>query len=166
MVFATATAAPRPKTKNIATISLLLACIFVVMAVGQLFSFEKFIPLLEDYQLPGGYGTAVLTAGGLVTAEVFALPFLLRMELSPLMRITSMVCGWLVAAIWLFLVFWANVAPNSLMNIGLFGASVKLPVGWWAVLVVAALSILAGWATWGMWPLRQVVKSAPKSLKK
>ena len=101
MAFTQSILAPQPRTKNSATVALLLAGILVIMAVGQLFSFEKFIPLIESYWLPGGHGTAVVVASLLVTAEVFALPFLLRMRLSTLMRIVSMVAGWLVVAGWL-----------------------------------------------------------------
>lgn len=159
MAFTQSILAPQPRTKNSATVALLLAGILVIMAVGQLFSFEKFIPLIESYWLPGGHGTAVVVASLLVTAEVFALPFLLRMRLSTLMRIVSMVAGWLVVAGWLKLAIWANVAANALSNIGFFGVHVMLPVGWWAVLFTLALGVLFVWAAWGLWPLKQSQKN-------
>lgn len=158
MAFARSTAARQPRTKNSATVAVLLAGVLVVMIVGQLFSFEKFIPMIESYWLPGGHGTAVVVASLLVTAEVFALPFLLRMRLSKLMRVVSMVAGWVAIAGWLKLAVWANVTTNELSNIGFFGVHVPLPVGWWAVLFTLALGVLFAWAAWGLWPFKQPTK--------
>ncbi len=152
-ILAVATDAAHPKTHNVKQIALLYAFILVLMVVGQLFSFEKFIPLVESFWIPGGHGTATLVACVIVVGEVFALPFLLRMRLSPLMRVFSMACGWIVALLWLKLTFWAVLGTNSIDNVGLFGASLRLPVGWWAVLFSLALCILSAWASWGMWPL-------------
>jgi hypothetical protein len=152
--FATTTMPPKPKTSRVVTVSLLLAFLLVCMAVGQLFSFEKFTPLIESFNLPGGNGTGMLVAGLVVVCEVFALPFLLRMRVSPLMRATSMVCGWMVAAIWLILALWLNMTVNMVSTVGLFGVKIPLVVGWWAVFYAVAIGILAGWASWGMWPLR------------
>lgn len=158
MTFAIATTAPKPKTKNSQIIALFLAGLLVVMAVGQLFSFEKFIPLIETYLLPGGYGMAVLVASLLVISEVFALPFLLRMKMSLLMRYVSMACGWIVAAVWLKLTLWANVIPTDVQNVGFFGPKVELFVGWWATLFAAALIVLVVWAAWGLGPFGRAKK--------
>lgn len=150
MIFVQSTAAPKPRTQLSANIALFFAGIVLVMALGQLFSFEKFIPLIESYRLPGGASTALLVACILVTLEVFALPFLLRMQLSKLMRTVSMVAGWLVVTAWLKLALWVNLTVNEVDNIGLFGVHVQLPVGWWAVLFVLALGVQAAWASWGL----------------
>lgn len=152
------TVAPKPRTENTKIVALLLAGILTIMVVLQLFSFEKFIPLIESYGLPGGHGTATLVAGILVVTEVFALPFLLQMPLSKLMRIVSMVCGWLAVSLWFKLSLWANLTANGIDNMGFFGASVNLPVGWWAVLFTAALGVLAVWSAWGMWPVTSSAK--------
>ena len=87
--FALAEPAGKPKTDNIRMIALLLAVILLVMVLAQLFSFEKFVPLIEKFGFPGGEAMAVLVAGVIVISEVFTLPFLLRMRLSPLMRLFS-----------------------------------------------------------------------------
>jgi hypothetical protein len=147
------TVAPTPRTENSKTVALLLAGLLAIMVLLQLFSFEKFIPLLESYGLPGGHGTATLVAGVLVVTEVFALPFLLQMPMSRLMRIVSMVCGWLAVSLWLKLSLWANLTTNSIDNVGFFGTSVSLPIGWWAVLFTAALGVLVIWSAWGLWPV-------------
>lgn len=153
MKFARAEPAPAPKTDTVPRVALFYAAILLVMAVAQLFSFERFIPLIEGFGLPGGRATAALVAGTVVIVEVFALPFLLRMKLSPLMRATSMVCGWLAVAVWLKLAIWVNIMVGGGGTIGFLGPDIILPVGWWSVPCVIALGILAAWASWGMWPL-------------
>lgn len=142
----------KPKTDNIRMISLSLVTFFVILAVTQLFKFEDFPGVIAGFWLPGGETTAKLLAALLVTGEVLALPFLLSMRLSPAMRFFSMVLGWLVIGTWLFLALWANLTTNVIGSMGIFGATLALPVGWWAVFFFAALAVLAGWAAWGMWP--------------
>ena len=153
--FVQATQPPHPKTKNIRAVSLALAGVFVVMAVAQLFTFEKFPAVIEGMWLPGGGFMSSVRAALVVVFEVGAVPFLLSMRLSPAMRFVSMVSGWLAIAAWLGASVWQNVAPGVVSNSGLLGATVKLPVGWWNVLFCLALGVLAAWAAWGMWPLKK-----------
>ena len=148
----TVTSPPQPKTKNIVGISYLATGFITVMVVMQLFTFENFPALITSLWLPGGEGAAKILAAIVVTLEVLALPFLLRMTLSPLFRMTSMVFGWLVAAIWIFLSLWENLMVSSISVSGIFGTTIPLPVGWWNVLLSVALGILIAWASWGMWP--------------
>lgn len=160
-IFVKATPAPTVKTTNTQTISLVLAGIMTVLAVAQLFTFEKFGDVLRVMWLPGGATYAPLYAALIVTFEVFSVPFLLRMTLSPLMRITSMVSGWLVITAWLMLFLWQLLSGNVIVNSGILGATVSVPVGWWSVFVMLGLGVLAGWVAWGMWPSwprRKVVK--------
>lgn len=156
--FAAVEPAGKPKSENVPKVALFLAVMLLIMAVLQLFSFEKFIPLIESFGLPGGDGTAALVAGLLVVAEVFALPFLLRMRLSPLMRVFSMVCSWVAVAGWVKLAVWVNIMRPEADNLGLLGTSIDLPAGWWAVFFMVALGILAAWASWGMWPLKKSLR--------
>jgi heme/copper-type cytochrome/quinol oxidase subunit 4 len=152
-IFVQATDAGKPKTQNVKTIGLLYAIAILVFAVSQLFTFEGFLTLLDSFGLPGGSSTAQVLAAVIVIAEVFALPFLLRMRLSPAMRVVSMVCGWLVALVWLALSLWVMLTVNAISNIGFLGDVIPLVPGWWTVFFSAALGILAAWASWGMWPL-------------
>lgn len=131
-------------------IALGYAGILTVMATLQLFEFEEFMPLVESFWLPGGVVIAALIASLIVACEVLALPFLLRMSLSPLMRYVSMVCGLLVPAGWLTIAIWLNVTHNVVDNIGFLGTKVTLPVGWWAVYMTLALLVAAIWSAWGM----------------
>lgn len=149
--FVMSTPARPPKTSNVRLVSLSLAAVFVVLAVAQLFKFEDFPGVIAGFWLPGGETVARLVAALLVTCEVLALPFLLAMRLSPAMRILSMGLGWLVIAGWLFLALWANCTTNVIGSMGIFGATLRIPVGWWAAFFFVALAVLAGWAAWGMW---------------
>ncbi len=150
-----ATAASRPKTKNIRTVGIGLAAVFVVMAVAQLFTFEDFPETIAAMWLPGGDAVASVRAALIVTLEVAAVPFLLSMRLSPAMRFLSMVAGWLAIAAWFVASIWQNLSSGVIVNSGLLGPTVKLPVGWWNMLFCVALGILAAWAAWGQWPLQK-----------
>ena len=156
-IFVSTTPAPIPKSKDVKRISLFFAGVLVVMAVAQLFTFEEFLVLVEGFGLPGGAVFAHLFTAILITAEVFALPFLLRMSLSPLFRWVSMISGWIVALLWIFITFWLAVNPGYVTNVGFLGTIAEMMPGWWAVFMSIALGILATWASWGMWPKKVVL---------
>lgn len=149
-------AATRPakaESNRAVQVALLLAVLLVIMSVGQLYEFEKFIPLIEGFGVVGGHKTATLIAGLIVVSEVLALPFLLRMQVSPLMRVFSMILGWLAVMIWIVITLWLATTINTVTNVGLFGTKVDIPAGWWAACYSVALGVAAIWASWGMWPL-------------
>ena len=140
-----------PRTKDAKTISLFYAGVLVLFTTAQLFSLEKFIPLMETFELPGDH-TARFVAVALVTAGVLALPFLLRMKLSIGMRWFSMIASWVVPVLWIFLSIWMNTVGLGVANAGFLGASVTLEPGWWTVFIASGLGILAAWSAWGLWP--------------
>jgi hypothetical protein len=154
-VFAQTSASPVPKTKDVKRMATFYAAILVVMAVAQLFSFDDFLKLVTDFGFPGGVRAGYFLASFLVTVEVFAIPFLLRMSLSPAFRWVSMVCGWLVALIWAKITIWLVIKEGIVDNVGFLGTSVPVMPGVWAVFISIALGILAAWASWGMWPGRR-----------
>ncbi len=151
--FVHTTAAPAYKTPDVKRITLLYGGILLVLALCQLFSFDDFLNLLESFWLPGGRPLSNLLAGLLVTTEIFALPFLLRMRLSPLARVLSMVLGWLVPLLWCGIALWLVLTVNAVTNIGFLGTVAKLTPGWWAVFISLALGLLAAWSSWGLWPI-------------
>lgn len=156
--FVTATPAPQPKTENVSKVALLFGGLILAMTIAQLFHFEKFIPLIEGFDLPGGELTAHLFAASIVTLEVASLPFLLRMYLSPAMRLVSMVSGWMVILLWLLVQLYLNLQYSGIENCGLLGTAVPVAVGWWTVFMLAGLGLLSAWASWGMWPLERSKK--------
>ena len=149
-LFVQPTSAPEPKTRNTAWVSLGLAATMVTFAVAQLYKFEDFPDVIAMLGLPGGVTWSPIYAALLVVGEVLSVPFLLRMRLSPAMRILSMVTGWLVIVLWLFIVIWASATGNN-ANVGILGATVPVPAGWWMACIFVALSVLAAWSAWGLW---------------
>lgn len=121
------------------------------MVVGQLFSFEKFLPLIKSYPLPSDQ-IAMLIAGLIVTSEVFALPFLLRMPVSLLMRWFSLVCSLFAAGIWLVLVIIILTTTNNLDNSGMFGTKLVIPAGTMQLAVAVIMSVLAVVSAIGLRP--------------
>lgn len=152
MKFAVAQKSLEPRNHTAKIAAWVYAGILVVMTLGQLFSFEKFIPLIRDYWLPGGEGTGTLVACLIVISQVFALPFLLRMPLSPLMRWFSLSCGVAAACLWLLLGTVAVVAENAMTNSGVLGMKIVVPSGAPQLLWAVGMSALAAWAAWGLWP--------------
>jgi len=153
-IFVKAVPAPKPRTRETVQISLLYAGILVVFAVTQLFTFDKFAEFMLSIHLPLSDPLAYAVAPVLVAAEVFALPFLLRMTLSPAFRWLSMLCGWFVAVLWLFITIWIVTMSPSSPTVGFLGTLVDLIPGWWAVCIPFALGIMAAWSSWGLWPGR------------
>lgn len=164
-IFVSATPAPVPKTKDVRRIATFLAGVFVVMAVAQLFTFEEFLVLVEGFGFASGPGFAHLFTAVLIAAEVFAIPFLLRMRLSPLLRWVSVGMGWIAAALWVFVAVWLVFHEGFVTNVGFIGAVAEMMPGWWAIFMSIALAILVGWASWGMWPAKQTIKRVKKTRK-
>ncbi|MCD8561753.1 hypothetical protein LRY29_01655 [Candidatus Saccharibacteria bacterium] len=123
------TYAPKPRGEATVPISVLYAGILTVMAVGQLFTFEEFLSLLQTFDLPMSEAMAYVLAPVIVVCEVLALPFLLRMSLSPAFRWLSMILGWLVPAFWLFLSVWVLASGAQVETFGFIGTVVSLTPG-------------------------------------
>lgn len=158
-IFVKATSAPKPRTRDAQKVAYFYAFILIVFVLAQLYTFDDFLRLVESFGLPGGIAVAHLLGGIIVACELLALPFLLRMSLSPLMRAISMGLGWLVPLIWIKLSFWLVLTVNAVPNIGFLGTKVSLMPGWWAVFFCIAIGILAAWASWGLWPFTSKPRS-------
>lgn len=150
-----ASKAPVPRSEEVKVVAWLYVAILVIMAISQLFAFEDLIPLMATYSLPGGYGSAVLASCMIVLTEIFAVPFLLRMPLSVLMRWVGLVCSVLVPVFWLKLIAWSYINGIEIGNSGFLGTKVVLPVNSIMVCVSVALLAIAIWVAWGLWPARK-----------
>lgn len=150
-VFAKPTTALPARTDTSRQIALLYAGILVLFIIAQLFTFEEFLELIPSLHLPIG-GLLYIAVPLIVVGELFALPFLLRMSISPAFRWLSMVCGWLVAAVWVFIAAWVVTTQSGASTVGFLGTVGDLTPGWWSVLIAIAMGILAAWASWGLWP--------------
>lgn len=152
-IFTKATPANSAKTPDVQKIIYIYIIILAVLLLCQLFTYDSFNKLIESFWLPGGLSVAHLIAYLVIIFELLSLPFLLRMNLSRLMRMICMISSWLVPLAWLLLTLWINLTVNAISNVGFLGAVVSLTPGWWAVCVSVAMAILATWSSWGLWPL-------------
>jgi hypothetical protein len=123
------------------TIALSLGAIILIMVTTQLVRFDTFIPILDEFFTSP---MALAVGSCMVLLEVFAVPFLLGMALSPLARIMSLACVWLVAIGWTIWGFWSFSAKET----GHLGSFVTLPPGLWAPLFGAVLMVLIAMVTW------------------
>jgi hypothetical protein len=65
-----------------------LTALILVMTLAHLYRIDTFIPLLDD-ALPSGPAFATASALIIILTELFAIPFALRMKLSPLANLVS-----------------------------------------------------------------------------
>lgn len=117
------------------------------LAVAQMVSFEEFVAALQDYQLAPYIWTVVLGLL-LISLEVFAVPFLLRLSLSRLAWACSAVCALLLPLAWTLMTVVALVLNHSVPNAGYVGGFIKLPVGG-LVLVLNLVWLTATWVGFG-----------------
>lgn len=156
MHFIVATRGRLPKELSVWAAAFYLALFFVVAAVSQLFAFETYGDIIATYGLPIDSAFHNVIAAIVVTLEVFAIPFLLTMKLSLLMRIISMVSGWLVLVFWLVLGIWQSTVTFEIPNAGLFGERIGLPQGWWLVFYMTALVVLSVYVSYKLWPIKRI----------
>jgi len=157
-MFPITTPAPVQKTKDVTRIATFYAGVILVMVVAQLFTFDTFTVLFNSFDFTFGPQYPAFLSALLVISEVFALPFLLRMAMSPAFRWVSMVCGWLVAAIWFKITVWLVFTDSLVSNVGFLGAVFDTMPGWWAIFISVLFGILAAWSSWGMWPRQRSAK--------
>jgi hypothetical protein len=151
-VFAQAAFPGEPKTKDSVKVSFFYAVILVAFAVTQLFTFEEFLEYVPTLNLPISDTASYALAPILIVAEIFALPFLLRMRISFAFRYFSMFLGWVAAGLWILITFWLASSGSQADTVGFLGTLVSIMPGWWAVFISLALGILAAWSSWGLWP--------------
>ena len=147
-----ATNALTPRSDTVKNTAWVYAAILTVMAVVQLYAFEDFVPLMASYGLPGGYGSASLIACLIVFTEVFAVPFLLRMPLSPLMRWMSLACSVTAPFIWVKLAAIGIISGSTAVNSGLLGTKVAIHAGVLSLVVALVLLTLSIFTARGLWP--------------
>lgn len=128
--FAKAIAPPKVAMQKWWWLPLAIAAVNAAMATAQLVSFDTFTGIVESYGLL--QGPFALVAALLITAlEILSLPVLLRLRLSPLMRVVSAAAVFLVPLVWLQLLAWSFLNGFMLINAGFFGKFLSQPFGWW-----------------------------------
>lgn len=106
-----------------------LAVISGGFALTHLARIDTFVPVL-DKTIPGSTNWAGLVATLIILAEIFALPFLLRIKLSPMAHIVSGFMAILAPLLWSMIAIWAY---GTDVSIGQFSAFLNTPTSWWLI---------------------------------
>jgi len=122
------------------------ASILAVIAIVHLFRIDTLVPIINGV-LPGANGAAGTFVVVIVLAEVFALPFLLRIKLSPLAHIVSGFLAVLAPLMWTLLSIWAY---GSELSTGQLGEFVQTPSTW---LLLVANALWLGFNFYTLWAL-------------
>ena len=126
------------------TLSIIAAVMLVVMLVGQLYGFDDFAIELAVLLPSTSSALPDITAALIVLGELLALPYLLGMYLSRLMRALSGLSAAIIGFYWLFIAFTNAHEGNS----ALLASSVILPGGivaasWAFALTCAIVAVIA-----------------------
>lgn len=154
IAFAKAHEAPKPKKQYIQSIAYIQAIALVVIAFLQLFNLQDFLNILQNLNL-GTHSQTYLLGCFIVWAEIFSLPFLLRMKLSNYFRVFSMLLLWAVTIFWLYLSIWLKTDFNYSVETGLLGGFISIKSG----IELFTFAVLFGASSihniWGLWPLKR-----------
>lgn len=124
------------------------AIIITLFSVIHLFRIDTFVPELQMVFRFNRTTTPLLIVTCLIVcAEVFSLPFLFRMRLSPLARYVSGALSVLVPLFWLLVSIWTLNQGVSTAQLGEF---VALPSTWLLVLANTAWLILGCLTLWAL----------------
>lgn len=99
------TPAPAIENKKLAIIPYAYTLAAIGVSVWQLVMFEKFAPALGSYIGTGITSEVTLLAVVLIGMQVFSMPFLLRLSLSPLARLASAGLAFLTPLAWAVVAF-------------------------------------------------------------
>lgn len=156
VTFPIASNAPKPRVSAGLWLGLIAAALMILFVLLHLYRIDTFIPEL-NYSLPGRYDLAANIGLAIILIEIFALPSLLRMKLSPLARLSSSLCVLLAPLIWLIIAI-INVGEG--VSTAQLGAFYSLPSSY--TLVIANV-IWLGFNAYTLWALGLI---RPKRLSK
>jgi len=140
----TAVAPPKPRSPVARQLSMILGVLMLVMALLHLVRIDKLIPII-DRALPGDIAFAVVFICIVVAIEVFALPFLIGMKLSPLARAIGGILVILVPLIWTCVSIWT---VGKGVPTGQLSSYIDTPSSW---LLLAGNLLWLGVSCWLLW---------------
>ena len=123
------------------------AGISIFFAILQLFRIDTLVPLVDVY-VPGGVVGASLLIVAVLLAQVFGVPFALRMKLSRLGHVVSGALLAMAPLYWLLVNIW-NYGLDH-VSTGQFGSFVSTPSGWVAMLLNAAWLVFVLATLWAL----------------
>ena len=137
-----ATDPPKSKKLYAGTVLWTLAGIMLLMVLLHLVRIDKLIPTVA--QTMGDQG-ATWFVTGIVILEVFALPYLLRLKVSPGFRLISGLWVVIVPLAWTCYSIWALGNGHST---GQLSSYIATPGTWWLIALNLAWLAVSYWALW------------------
>jgi len=134
---------PKNRSKQTTMLGTLSALVILILLLLQLFGFEELPEILRYFWGLGSKESGMVAAAFLVIMELLALPALLGMKLSPLMRWLSTASGGLVVLYWTIASLYA-ISLGQVKDSGIFGDKFSLVGGLLLPIVVAPLITLIG----------------------
>lgn len=112
-----------------------LAFLYLLVIVTQLFTYESFAGVVSGFVLIGGQAMVSTIAFCLPLLEAASLPYLISMKLPERYRNISKWAAIITPIVWFVIAVWQNVSPAvDKTNTGIFGATIPTTVGLWAIL--------------------------------
>lgn len=137
-----ATLPPKLKKPYALKVLWVLAIIMIGFALAHLVRIDKLIPTIGGILTPVGASWFVVLV---VIVEVFALPYLLQLRLSPLMRVVSGAFVVLAPLAWTCLAIWTAGSGHST---GQFSSYISTPGSWWLIIFNLAWLSVSYWVLW------------------
>ena len=126
---------PVPATRRLTYVKYAAAAIFVILALAQLFAFEKMGAIIGAELRPGLHDLGKLLATAIVVLEVAAVPGFLNIALSPAARYCSRVASVVVWVVWYFVIL-GGMLTNRIVNSGILGDKIDVPAHFATLILV------------------------------
>lgn len=137
---------PKLRTKYGPILGWIAAIILIIFSLVHLFRIDTFVPELS-LALGSNQTLTLWVASILVTMEVFALPFLMRMRLSPLAQYVSGAFAVIVPLVWLLIAIWTFGTNSSTAQLGEF---VSLPSSWTLIFANLLWLLFSYYTIWAL----------------
>ncbi|MCL2444697.1 hypothetical protein FWD07_01070 [Candidatus Saccharibacteria bacterium] len=152
------TEAAPPRLKGIRMLGCLLVTMILIAVVVQVMALTRVGGgIVEITSIETETAKVLLSPvwiGVAVLVQLLALPFIVGMKVSPLMRLMSMAMGWLAAVNFLVSVLVLNLTNSN--PVVVFAEAMGVPLNGLFVLLSVMIAVAMGWMTWGRWPSREL----------
>ena len=124
-----------------------LAVLYLLLVVLQLVSFEELPTIIDHLWALTDKELGAVIAACVAISEVFALPYLLGMQLSRAMRALTGLFAFIAASYWYAIGWRTAYGAVLLADTGLGGTYLRIPAGAWLMWFGAGVFMLLAWYT-------------------
>lgn len=153
---------PPVVSRSLLWLRLAMAAVFVAMALGQLFAFEKFPGLLAQQLSSEFEDFSQLLAALIVIFEISAAAALLVVRLSPLARWAGTIAALLTPVVWYAIVF-SGMSKIVPVNSGVLGTKIEIQASFWLLVLLVALFGIMVVVTRDSWRLSDISNPTRRS---